>query len=241
MNNHKIKILAFGAHPDDVEMSCAGTLMKQAALGHAFGIIDLTRGELGTRGSAEIRETEAMNAGKIIGTSFRENLNFKDGFFINDKQHQLEVIRMIRKYQPEIVFANAVTDRHPDHGKGADLVRDAAFLSGLIKIETEYDGKKQEPWRPRAVYHYIQDKDLTPDFLVDVSEYTEKKMQSILAFNSQFYNPESSEPLTYISSPDFLDALKGRMRLWGKIIGVSYAEGFTSNKIIGVEDVLLLM
>lgn len=238
MNNHKIIILAFGAHPDDVEMSCAGTLMKHAAIGHSFGIVDLTRGELGTRGSAELRDTEAIHAGKIIGASFRENLNFRDGFFVNDEQHQLAVIKMIRKYQPEIVFANAVADRHPDHGKGAELVRDSAFLSGLIKVETVLDGKQQEAWRPKAVYHYIQDKDLKPDFLVDVSEFAEKKMESIKAFNSQFHNPDSTEPATYISSPDFLDALKGRMRLWGKIIGASYAEGFTVNKIIGVEDVL---
>ena len=234
----KLDILAFGAHPDDVEMSCAGTLMKHAALGHSFGIVDLTRGELGTRGSAELRDTEAINAGKIIGTTFRENLNFRDGFFMNDEQHQHAVIKMIRKYQPEIIFANAVSDRHPDHGKGAELIRDSAFLSGLIKVETEFDGKQQHAWRPKTVYHYIQDKDLKPDFLVDVSEFTDKKMESILAFNSQFFNPDSIEPSTYISSPDFLDALKGRMRLWGKIIGASYAEGFTVNKIIGVEDIL---
>ena len=240
MNNKKIKILAFGAHPDDVEMSCAGTLMKHAAIGHSFGIIDLTRGELGTRGSSELRDTEAATAGKIIGTSFRENLNFRDGFFMNDEPHQLAVIKMIRKYQPEIIFANAVSDRHPDHGKAAKLVRDAAFLSGLIKVETVIEGKQQKAWRPKAVYHYIQDKDLQPDFLIDVSEFTDKKMESILAFKSQFHNPDSIEPSTYISSHDFLDALKGRMRLWGKIIGASYAEGFTVNKIIGVENVLLL-
>lgn len=240
MNIQKIKILAFGAHPDDVEMSCAGTLMKHSARGYAFGIVDLTRGELGTRGSAEIRDIEAANAGRIIGASFRENLNFRDGFFVNDEQHQLAVIKMIRKYQPEIIFANAVNDRHPDHGKAAELVRDAAFLSGLVKIETMLDGKVQEAWRPKAVYHYIQDKDLKPDFLIDVSDFTDKKMESIMAFNSQFFNPDSIEPSTYISSPVFLEALKGRMRLWGKIIGAPYAEGFTVNKIIGVEDVLLL-
>ena len=236
----KISILAFGAHPDDVEMSCAGTLMKHAALGFAFGIVDLTRGELGTRGSAELRDKEAKASAKIIGASFRENLKFKDGFFVNDEKHQLKIIELLRKYQPKIVFANAITDRHPDHGKGAALVRDACFLSGLRKVKTKLNGKLQEPWRPKAVYHYIQDKDLTPDFLVDVSDYTERKMHSIHAFSSQFLDAKSKEPSTYISAPGFLDALKGRMRVWGKIIGAQYAEGFTSNKIIGVEDVMKL-
>lgn len=238
---NKIKIMAFGAHPDDVEMSCSGTLMKQASIGNDFGIVDLTRGELGTRGSAELREIEAKKAGDIIGVSFRENLNFRDGFFQNDEKHQLAVIKLIRKYRPDVILANAIEDRHPDHGKAARLIKDSAFLSGLMKVKTDIEGEAQESWRPKAVYHYIQDKDIEPDFLVDVSEFTEKKMQSILAFNSQFYNSESSEPSTYISSPDFLDALKGRMRLWGKIIGVPYAEGFTVNKTIGVDDLLSLL
>ncbi len=240
MSDDIVKILAFGAHPDDVEMSCAGTLMKQAEQGYSFGIIDLTRGELGTTGTSEIRKAEAINACKITGAKFRENLNFRDGFFINDEQHQLEVIKMIRKYKPEIIFANAINDRHPDHGKGAALIKDAAFLSGLKKIKTIVAGHEQDEWRPKAVYHYIQDKDLQPDFLIDVSSVFEKKMESILAFKSQFFNSESREPKTYISDPDFLDSLTGRMRLWGKIIGVKYAEGFTVNKIIGVNDIFNL-
>ncbi len=241
MNETKISILAFGAHPDDVEMSCAGTLMKHAALGFNFAIVDLTRGELGTRGSAALRDEESANAAKIIGASFRENLKFRDGFIENDEAHQMEIIRMIRKYQPEIIFANAVADRHPDHGKSAELVRDAAFLSGLRKIETHSQGKSQEAWRPKAVYHYIQDFDLKPDFIVGVTDFTERKMQSISAYSSQFHNPNSNEPVTYISEPLFLEALKGRMRLWGKVVGTAYGEGFTTNKIIGVENVLTLI
>ncbi len=241
MTDNKISILAFGAHPDDVEMSCAGTLMKHAALGFNFGIVDLTRGELGTRGSAELRDQEAAVSAKIIDASFRENLNFRDGFIENDEAHQKEIIRMIRKYRPEIVFANAIADRHPDHGKGAALVRDAAFLSGLRKIESKDEGKQQEAWRPKAVYHYIQDFNLNPDFIVGVTDFAERKMQSIMAFNSQFYNPDSKEPNTYISNPHFLDALKGRMLLWGKIIGTTYGEGFTTNRTVGVENILSLL
>lgn len=234
----KLDILAFGAHPDDVEMSCGGTLMKHISLGAKMGIIDLTRGELGTRGSAELRLKEAEEARKILGVTVRENLSMRDGFFANDEKHQLEVISVLRKYKPDIVIANAVTDRHPDHGKAAELIRDACFLSGLTKIETTYDGRKQEAWRPRTVYHYIQDKNLQPDFVVDVSDFYEQKMKSIAAYKSQFYNPDSVEPATYISKPDFLDSLRGRDRIWGKIIGVSYAEGFTVNRVIGVPNLL---
>lgn len=234
----KLDILAFGAHPDDVEMSCGGTLMKHISLGAKTGIIDLTRGELGTRGSAELRLKEAEEARKILGVTVRENLSMRDGFFANDEKHQFEVIRVLRKYKPDIVIANAVTDRHPDHGKAAELIRDACFLSGLTKIETTSDGRKQEAWRPRTVYHYIQDKNLQPDFVVDVSDFYEQKIKSIAAYKSQFYNPDSVEPATYISKPDFLDSLRGRDRIWGKIIGVSYAEGFTVNRVIGVPNLL---
>lgn len=234
----KLDILAFGAHPDDVEMSCGGTLIRHLSAGAKVGIIDLTRGELGTRGSAELRLKEAEEARKILGVTVRENLSMKDGFFSNDEKHQLKVISVLRKYKPDIVIANAVTDRHPDHGKAAELIRDACFLSGLTKIETTSDGKKQEAWRPRTVYHYIQDKNLQPDFVVDVSEFHELKMKSIAAYKSQFYDPDSTEPATYISKPDFLNSLKGRDRIWGKIIGVSYAEGFTVNRVIGVPNLL---
>ncbi len=241
MNQHKIKILAFGAHPDDVELGCGGTLIKHATLGHSFGIIDLTRGELGTRGAPQIRLLEATKAANIMGAAFRENLNFRDGFFINDEPHQLAVIKMIRKYQPDIVLANAFNDRHPDHQRAALLLRDACFLSGLVKIETDIDGQIQEAWRPKSLYHYIQDLDLTPDFVIDISDFVEKKMQAILSFDSQFYNPNSTEPSTYISGSNFLNIFKSRMQLLGKNIGVPYAEGFTSNKIIGVENLANLL
>ena len=236
----KLDILAFGAHPDDVEMSCIATLMKHASLGYKFGIIDITRGELGTRGTAEDRDAEAAAAAIISGASIRDNLMMRDSFFQNDEKHQLEIIKVLRKYQPEIVFANAIADRHPDHGKAALLVRDACFLSGLMKIETHDDsGKPQNAWRPKTVYHYIQDKDLVPDFLVDVSEFTEKKFECIHAFRSQFYDKDNqTEPATYISKPEFLDTLRGRMLILGKHIGVKYAEGFMTNRFIGLHDLM---
>lgn len=227
----KLDILAFGAHPDDVEISCAGTILKHIDLGYKCGIIDLTQGELGTRGSAELRLVEAENAKSILGISARENLGFADGFFQNDKEHQLPIINMIRKYRPEIVLANSIQDRHPDHGKGAKLVADACFLAGLIKVET-----RQEAWRPKAVYHYIQDEFIHPDLTVDVTPYFDKKIEAILAYSSQFYNPQSDEPDTPISGKEFLDFLKGRARTYGRPIGAELAEGFTAARNIGVRN-----
>jgi bacillithiol biosynthesis deacetylase BshB1 len=231
----KLDILAFGAHPDDVELGCGGTLAKEVSMGKKVGIIDLTRGELGTRGSATIRDQEANEAAKILGVSVRENLNMRDGFFINDEAHQLEVIKTIRKYQPEIVICNAVDDRHIDHGKGSKLVSDACFLSGLIKIETEYQGEKQKAWRPKLVYHYMQWKNSIPDFVVDISGFNEKRVLSILAYSSQFYDPNSNEPETVIATKNFLESLSYRAQDLGRIIGVDYAEGFTVERYLAVD------
>ena len=203
----KLDILAFGAHPDDVELGAGATIAKEISLGKKVGIVDLTRGELGTRGSADLRDKEAANAAKILGASVRENLGFADGFFINDKNHQLEIIKMIRKYQPEIVLCNAIDDRHIDHPKGSKLVSDACFLSGLRKIETELDGENQKAWRPKQVYHYIQWKNIEPDFVVDVSGFIEKKTEAILAYSSQFFDPKSDAPATPISSKNFIDSV----------------------------------
>jgi len=230
----KLDILAFGAHPDDVELGCGGTIAKEIALGKKVGIIDLTRGELGTRGSAEIRDQEAAAAAKILGVSVRENLNMRDGFFVNDEEHQLAVIRMIRKYQPETVLCNAIDDRHIDHGKGSKLVSDACFLSGLIKIVTQYDGKDQQQWRPKTVYHYIQWKNITPDFVVDISGYNAKRVEAILAYGSQFYKPDASEPETPIATKNFLESLNYRAQDLGRLIGTDYAEGFTAERHLAV-------
>lgn len=232
----KLDILAFGAHPDDVELGCAGTIAKEIALGKKVGIIDLTHGELGTRGSAAIRDQEAVAAAKILGVSIRENLNMRDGFFVNDEVHQLEVIKIIRKYKPEIVLCNAIDDRHVDHGKGSKLVSDACFLSGLFKIETQYNGVSQEAWRPKLVYHYIQWKNLQPDFVVDITGYNDKRVESILAYTSQFYNPNSDEPETPIASKNFLESLNYRAKDLGRIIGVDYAEGFTVERYLAVNS-----
>jgi len=232
----KLDILAIGAHPDDVELGCAATLAKEISLGKKVGILDLTRGELGTRGSAEIRDKEATAAAKILGVSTRENLAFADGFFVNDKKHQLEVIKMIRKYQPEIILCNAIDDRHIDHGKGSNLVSDACFLSGLRKIETKLDGKVQEHWRPKHVYHYIQWKNLEPDFVVDVSGFINKKMEAVKAYSSQFYDRNSKEPVSPISSKNFLDSIKYRAQDLGRLIGVEAAEGFTVERFVAVDS-----
>jgi bacillithiol biosynthesis deacetylase BshB1 len=232
----KLDILAFGAHPDDVELGCGATIAKEVAKGKAIGIVDLTRGELGTRGTAETRDQEAKDASRILGVTVRENLAFADGFFVNDKPHQLEVIKMIRKYQPEIVLCNAIEDRHIDHGKGSQLVSDACFLSGLLKIETELDGQQQKQWRPKQVYHYIQWKNLEPDVVVDVSEFIDTKMESVLAYTTQFYDPDSNEPQTPISSKNFTDSIIYRARDLGRLIGVEYAEGFTSGRYITVDS-----
>jgi len=232
----KLDILAFGAHPDDVELGCSGTILKEISLGKTVGIIDLTRGELGTRGSAEIRDQEASDAAKILGVSVRENLNMRDGFFVNDEKHQLEIIKMIRKYQPEIVLCNAIDDRHIDHGKGSKLVSDACFLSGLMKIETELDGSLQKAWRPKVVYHYIQWKNIEPDFVVDITGFTDTKIKAILAYSSQFYDPNSKEPESPISSKNFLESLNYRSRDLGRLTGVEYAEGFTVERCLAVNS-----
>jgi len=232
----KLDILAFGAHPDDVELGCSGTIAKEVALGKKVGIIDLTRGELGTRGSVEIRNSESAKAAEILGVSIRENLDMRDGFFINDEAHQLKVIQMIRKYQPEIVLCNAITDRHIDHGKGSKLVSDACFLSGLVKIETESNGEKQQAWRPKVVYHYIQWQNIEPDFVVDISDFIEAKMKSVQAYASQFYDPNSKEPITPIASKNFLDSIKYRAQDMGRLVGVEYAEGFTAERYVVVNS-----
>ncbi|GAA4059280.1 bacillithiol biosynthesis deacetylase BshB1 [Flavobacterium chungnamense] len=232
----KLDILAFGAHPDDIELGCSGTIAKEISLGKKVGIIDLTRGELGTRGSVEIRNSESAKASQILGVSVRENLDMRDGFFVNDEAHQLKIIEMIRKYQPEIVLCNAIDDRHIDHGKGSKLVSDACFLSGLRMIETESNGEKQNAWRPKVVYHYIQWKNLEPDFVVDISGFMEVKMQSILAYGSQFYDPNSKEPESPISSKNFLDSVKYRAQDLGRITGVAYAEGYTVERYLTVNS-----
>lgn len=232
----KLDILAFGAHPDDVELGCGGTLAKEMSNGKKVGIIDLTAGELGTRGSAELRTLEANEASKILGLKTRENLNFKDGFFKNDENHQIKVIQVIRKYQPEIILCNALDDRHIDHPKASKLVSDSSFLSGLVKIDTSLNGEKQQPWRPKSVYHYIQWKNLSPDFVVDVSGFIEKKISAINAYKSQFYNPESNEPETLISKKNFIDNVINRSADLGRLIGVDYAEGFNTQRLLGVSS-----
>ena len=233
----KLDILAFGAHPDDVELGAGATVAKEIARGKKVGIIDLTRGELGTRGTAEIRDKEAAAAAKILGISVRENLEYADGFFVNDKEHQLGIIKMIRKYQPDIVLCNAIDDRHIDHGRASNLVSNASFLSGLIKIDTKLDGDDawQEPWRPKLVYHYIQWKNLDPDFVVDVSGFLEKKTAAILAYSSQFFDPNSDEPETPISSKNFIDSVNYRARDLGRMIGVEHAEGFNVERFVAVD------
>lgn len=232
----KLDILFFGAHPDDVELGCGATIAKEVSLGKNVGIVDLTRGELGTRGTAEIRDEEAKNAGEVLGVSVRENLAFRDGFFINDEKHQLEVIKMIRKYRPEIVICNAIDDRHIDHGKGSKLVSDACFLSGLIKIETSLDGEKQDAWRPKLVYHYIQWKDLKPDFVVDVTGFMDKKVESLMAYKSQFFDPNSDEPTTPIATKNFQDSILYRAQDLGRLINSEYAEGFTVERYLAVNS-----
>ncbi len=234
----KINILAFGAHPDDVELSCAGTLVVEKNSGNSTGIIDLTQGELGTRGNAETRKEEAVVSSKILKIDVRENLRMKDGFFENNEAHQKQIIQVLRKYQPEIIMCNATEDRHPDHGKGATLINDSAFLSGLMKIETfDEAGILQQPWRPKYVMHYIQDRYLKPDFIVDISEAIEQKLEAIKAFKTQFYNPKSEdENQTYISTPAFFDSIIARAAMFGKMIGVKYGEGFTTKKMIGIKN-----
>jgi bacillithiol biosynthesis deacetylase BshB1 len=230
----KLDILAFGAHPDDVELGAAATIAKEISLGKKVGIVDLTQGELGTRGSKELRKVEASKAAKVLGVSLRENLKFADGFFVNDKEHQIEVVKLIRKYKPDIVLCNAVDDRHIDHGKGSKLVSDACFLSGLQKIETIFDGEVQKKWRPKLVYHYLQWKNTSPDFVVDVSGFMDIKMDAVLAYASQFYDSKSKEEETPISSKNFTESVQYRAKELGRLIGVDHAEGFTVERHIAV-------
>jgi bacillithiol biosynthesis deacetylase BshB1 len=238
MSLMKLDVLAFGAHPDDVELSCGGTLAKLASQGKKVGIIDLTYGDLGTRGTVEIRLQEAKEAAAILGAVVRENLGFRDGFFYNDEYHQKKVIEVIRKYQPEIILANALEDRHPDHGKGAELLNDAAFLSGLRRIETAFEGQSQDAWRPRRILHYQQFRHINPDILVDISGYMDLKMKSIKAHRSQFHDPNSNEPKTLISSPIFLQTIENKALEYGQYIGTQHAEGFNVKGFLGVRDLL---
>lgn len=232
----KLDILVFGAHPDDAELGAGGTIAKEVSLGKKVGIVDLTRGELGTRGSAEIRDKESAAAAEILGVSVRENLRFRDGFFTNDESHQLEVIKMIRKYKPDLVLCNAIEDRHIDHAKGSKLVSDACFLSGLRRIETTIEGVHQQEWRPKLVYHFIQWKNLTPDFVVDISSFISKKTDAILAYKSQFHDPKSNEPETPISSKTFIESVHYRAKDLGRLVGTDYAEGFTVERMIAVDS-----
>lgn len=238
----KLDILALGAHPDDVEMSCAGTLLAAAAAGKKIGIVDFTRGELGTRGTPATRAQEAEAASRILGLSVRENLGLPDGFFRNDREHQLTLIAALRRYQPDVVLCNAIHDRHPDHGRGASLASEACFLSGLRRIETfGDDGQLQEPWRPRLVFHYIQDRQISADFVVDITEHWPKKWESIQAYKTQFHDPASTEPTTYLSTPVFGQFMEARAREFGHIIGVEFGEGFTRERPLGVREVTELI
>lgn len=234
--HNKLDILAIAAHPDDVELGCSGMMAKEAAKGKKTGVLDLTRGELGTRGTAAIRDAEAAAASKIMNLTIRENLGFKDGFFMNDEAHQLEIIKIIRKYRPEIVVCNAVKDRHPDHAKGSALASVSCFLAGLRKIETTLNGKQQESWRPKYVYHYIQWEDLKPDVVVDISGFMDIKLEAVKAYQSQFFKPESGEPVTPISTTNFLESVKYRAANLGRLIGADYAEGFTVERVPAIDS-----
>jgi bacillithiol biosynthesis deacetylase BshB1 len=227
----KVDILAFGAHPDDVELGCAGSILTSINEGKSIGIVDLTRGELGTRGDLKTRNREAKNAAAILGVSFRKNLGFRDGFFVNDETHQLEIIKLIRTHKPNVVLCNAVDDRHIDHTKGSKLVSDACFLSGLIKIDTQ-----QEVWRPKQVYHYIQWKDIEPDFVVDVSQFIDQKVEAIKAYKSQFFDASNKAPQTPISTQNFLDSVRYRAQNLGRLAGVDAAEGFTTERVAGIQS-----
>ena len=236
----KLDILAIASHPDDAELSCSGTLAAHVAKGYKVGIVDLTRGEMGTRGTPETRLEEAGEAAKVLQLSARENLGFEDVYFQDDKAHHLEIVKMIRKYQPEIILANAIRDRHPDHGKGASVVSKACFISGLRREETLLGGEVQSPWRPQAVYHYIQNDYIQPDFVFDISDFWDVKIASIKAFRSQFYDASSSEPESFISKPGFLEFIEARAREFGHRIQVKYGEGFTVERMPGVDDLFHL-
>jgi len=232
----KLDILAIGAHPDDVELGCGATIAKEIANGKKVGILDLTRGELGTRGTPEIRDKEAQNAAKILGVVVRENLGLADGFFKNNKKNQLKIIKVLRKYKPDIVLCNAVDDRHIDHGKGSELASNACFLSGLRRIETSLNNEKQGPWRPKQVYHYMQWKNLTPDFAVDVSGFLQNKLDAVFAYESQFYKKDADEPVTPISSTNFKDSIAYRAQDLGRLIGTEHAEGFNVERFVAVKS-----
>ncbi|MEB2774239.1 bacillithiol biosynthesis deacetylase BshB1 [Algoriphagus sp. D3-2-R+10] len=236
----KLDILVFSAHPDDAELGCSGTIASHVARGYKVGVVDFTQGEMGTRGTPEIRLQEADASSKILKLSARENLGFKDVYFQNDEAHQLKLIEMIRKYKPDIVLANAVSDRHPDHEKGSNLASTACFMSGLRKIETHLDGVAQEAWRPKFVYHYIQNNYIEPDLVMDITPYWQIKIDSILAFQSQFYDPSSEEPASFISDPDFLPFIEARAREFGHKILVKYGEGFTVERMIGTDNLFEL-
>lgn len=236
----KLDILAFAAHPDDVEISMSGTLMKHIAAGKKVGIVDLTQGELGTRGTAQTRSEESKRATDLMGIHYRTNLKMADGFFEITTENRLAIIREVRRCKPVVVFANSITDRHPDHARASKLVSEACFYAGLRKISTELDGVEQEAYRPRSVYHYIQDRYIEPNFIVDITPFIDKKIEVLNCYNTQFFNPNSNEPKTPISGAEFFDFLKGRMADFGRSIGVPFAEGFTSERVIGVEDVLNL-
>jgi bacillithiol biosynthesis deacetylase BshB1 len=239
----KLDILAFAAHPDDIEMSCGATIAKYTSMGKKAGIVDFTQGQMGTRGTPELRLQEALKAAEILNLAARENLGFEDIYFTNDIEHQLKVVEMIRKYKPEIVFANAESDRHPDHAKAAEVVKAAVFLSGLSKLSTKQDGQEQEPWRPKRIYHYIQSTMLEPDFILDVSDYWEQRNEAIYAFGSQVHNPNSGlkDEQTYISSPEFMLMLDARGKMLGQSIGVKYGEGFRVNGNLGAKDLFSLI
>ncbi len=238
----KLDILVFAAHPDDAELGAGATIALQTAKGRKVGVIDLTQGELGTRGTAQTRKLEAEAASKILALTVRENLGLPDGFFENNRESQLKLIQVIRTYQPEIILANAPTDRHIDHGRGAELAKNAAFLAGLLKIETfDAQGNLQQPWRPKALYHFIQDYHLKPSFVVDVSQSWQTKMQAIKAYDTQFHNPDLDAPQTPISTPDFLNFLEARAREMGRMIGVSLGEGFIKSTPLGVNDLFDLV
>ena len=237
----KVDVLAFGAHPDDVELGCAGTILLQISLGYKVGIIDLTKGELGTRGNPEIRMQESEVASRKMGLSFRENLGFSDGFFQNNEKNQLEVIKRIRAYRPSIVLCNAISDRHPDHGRSAELIYDSCFLSGLEKINTTFNGMNQPAFRPQVLYNYIQYNDDKPDFIIDISHFMNQKMDVIKSYVSQFYNPDSKESETLISKKSFLELVKNRNADLGRFISVDYAEGFMAHRYIGTDNLFNLI
>lgn len=237
----KVDLLAIGVHPDDVELSCSATILKHIDLGYSAAIVDLTKGELGTRGTPELRVQEAEAAKDLMKIKYRENLSMEDGFFTHSRENLLKIVTAIRTYQPDIVLANALSDRHPDHGRAAKLISDACFLAGLFKVETKYNGQIQDRWRPKAIYHYIQDHNLKPDLIVDVTGYVEKKMEAILCFSSQFYDPENKEPSTPISSENFLEYIENRSSTMGRQIGVQHGEGFNVTRLIGVNNLFDLV